>query len=281
MGVEVGIEISYYENILAAISLMNIQPLLKDEVRLVSLGGMKMADNLLVSDKNFTGDPFEGWEPEDETKGALNVLEWAYESYGESIVYACSFGAEGIVLIDLISKVKKDAEIVFLDTDLHFSETYDLIEKVKKRYPELQIKMKKPGLTLEEQANQYGSALWKREPDQCCYIRKIKPLEEALSGATAWISGLRREQSPGREKTNFVNKDQRFQSIKVCPLIYWTWEDVWAYIQLNSLDYNVLHDHDYPSIGCIPCTSMVSDPEDSRAGRWQGMSKTECGLHTT
>ncbi|UOR12803.1 phosphoadenylyl-sulfate reductase [Halobacillus amylolyticus] len=237
--------------------------------------------NNIVSYENFSGDPFESWHPSDDTKGAASVLEWAYQSYGESIVYACSFGAEGIVLIDLISKVKKDAEIVFLDTDVHFPETYELIEKVKRRYPQLHIHIKKPDLTLDEQANEYGPALWKKQPGQCCYIRKIKPLEDALSGATAWISGLRREQSPSRSHTDFVNKDERFQSIKVCPLIYWTWEDVWDYIRVNSLDYNELHDQKYPSIGCMPCTEPVTEQGDDRSGRWQGFNKTECGLHTS
>lgn len=223
-------------------------------------------------------DPFAQWQPSDETKGAAGILSWAYDQYGSSLVYACSFGAEGIVLIDMIAKVKEDADIVFLDTEIHFQETYDLIEKVRARYPKLNIIMKKPELTLEEQAAEHGSALWKRDPNQCCYIRKIKPLEEALSGVTAWISGLRREQSESRKNTDFINKDERFKSVKVCPLIYWTWEDVWDYIQSNNLDYNVLHDQGYPSIGCVPCTSAV-EAGDSRAGRWQGMQKTECGLH--
>ncbi|MDC3417606.1 phosphoadenylyl-sulfate reductase [Aquibacillus salsiterrae] len=229
---------------------------------------------------NFTGDPFSGWNPTDTTKGAAHVIDWAYQTYGDDIVYACSFGAEGIVLIDLIAQAKEDASIVFLDTGLHFPETYELIEKVKIRYPKLQIEMKQPELSVEEQANQLGSALWKRDANQCCYIRKIKPLEDALSGATAWISGLRREQSPTRSKTNFVNKDERFESVKVCPLIHWTWDDVWDYIKQNELDYNDLHDRNYPSIGCIPCTSPVADGGDSRNGRWQGLNKTECGLHT-
>ncbi|CDQ19791.1 phosphoadenylyl-sulfate reductase [Halobacillus karajensis] len=228
--------------------------------------------------ERFTKDPFEDFQPEDETKGAQEVIQWAYEQY-EDIVYACSFGAEGIVLIDLISKAAPEARVVFLDTGLHFEETYQLIEKVKQRYPKLQITMKKPPITVEEQAEQYGSALWKRNPDQCCYIRKIKPLEEVISGSTAWLSGLRREQSPSRSKTNFVNKDERFKSIKVCPLIYWTWEDVWSYIRLNSLDYNELHDQNYPSVGCIPCTAQAADGD--RSGRWKGLNKTECGLHTT
>lgn len=235
----------------------------------------------MISYHDFTGDPFENWNPDDETKGAQAVLEWAYETYGDSLVYSCSFGAEGMILIDLISKVKKDAQIVFLDTDLHFQETYDLIDRVKAKYPELRIQLKKPDVTLEQQAEEYGSALWKRNPDQCCYIRKIKPLEEVLSGVPAWISGLRREQSPSRANTDFVNKDNRFKSIKVCPLIYWTWDDVWEYIRQNNLPYNELHDHHYPSIGCIPCTSQVLDSNDSRSGRWAGLNKTECGLHTS
>ncbi|WP_020007155.1 phosphoadenylyl-sulfate reductase [Salinicoccus albus] len=230
--------------------------------------------------ENFTADPFQNLIPNDDTKGARRVLEWAYGSFGESIIYSCSFGAEGMILIDLISKVKQDAEIVFLDTDLHFQETYDLIDRVKERYPELHIRLKKPDLTLDEQAAEHGAALWQSDPNQCCYIRKIKPLEDVLNGASAWISGLRREQSPSRQNTHFVNKDERFKSIKVCPLIHWTWDDVWNYIESHKLPYNELHDFQYPSIGCIPCTSPVSAGGDSRDGRWSGSGKTECGLHT-
>ncbi|KHD86618.1 phosphoadenylyl-sulfate reductase [Heyndrickxia ginsengihumi] len=235
----------------------------------------------LITYDNFVDDPFQTLQPDDETKGALNILKWAYDAYGDSIIYACSFGAEGIVLVDLIAKVKQDADIVFLDTGLHFPETYELINKVKEKYPSLRIRLKEPDLTLDEQREKYGSALWKRQPDQCCYIRKVKPLEETLQGAVAWLSGLRREQSPTRRNTNFINKDERFQSIKICPLIYWTWEDVWNYIRENNLPYNELHDQGYPSIGCFPCTSPVSKDGDSREGRWSGLNKTECGLHTT
>ncbi|WP_077324335.1 phosphoadenylyl-sulfate reductase [Virgibacillus siamensis] len=233
-----------------------------------------------VTYRDFTGDPFKDLSPSDDTKGASRILQWAYDSYGDSIVYACSFGAEGVVLIDLISKVKPEAEIIFLDTEIHFQETYDLIDKIRNKYPELHIRMKKPELTLDKQAEKYGSALWERDPNQCCFIRKIKPLEEALTGKPAWISGLRREQSLFRSKTDFVNKDDRFKSIKVCPLIHWTWEDVWAYIQENEIPYNELHNQGYPSIGCIPCTHSVTDSEDPRAGRWTGFNKTECGMHT-
>ena len=136
-----------------------------------------------ITYENFEGDPFiDSISTDDATKGAYEILEWAYRTYGDSIVYSCSFGAESMVLIDLIYQIKPDAQIVFLDTDLHFQETYDLIDRVKEHFPKLRIEMKKPDLTLEEQADKYNPALWKNNPNQC-YIRKIKPLEEVLGGA--------------------------------------------------------------------------------------------------
>lgn len=224
----------------------------------------------------------ENFSLDNETKGALAVLDWAYKQYDEGkIVYASSFGAEAIVLIDLICQVKPDAHIVFLDTDLHFLETYEVIKKIQERFPSLKIEMKKPALTLDEQAAQYGSALWKRDPNQCCHIRKVVPLRETLTAKEAWISGLRRDQSPTRKDTQFINKDEKFKNIKICPLIHWSWEEVWQYIREHDLPYNELHDRQYPSIGCFPCTQAVGADGDSRAGRWSGSSKTECGLHTS
>lgn len=217
----------------------------------------------------------------DETKGAKEVLEWAYSSYSEEqIVYASSFGAEAIVLIDLIQQCQPSAHIVFLDTGLHFPETYEVIDKIEARFPSLRIERKQPRLSLDDQAAQYGSALWKREPNECCHIRKVIPLKEALSTKQAWISGLRREQSPARANTEFINRDGKFRNVKICPLIHWSWSDIWGHIQKRGLPYNQLHDQQYPSIGCIPCTRPVEIDGDSRAGRWAGSGKTECGLHT-
>jgi phosphoadenosine phosphosulfate reductase len=218
---------------------------------------------------------------EDKTKGALSVLKWAYNTYADQdIVYASSFGAEAIVLIDLIHQVKPDAHIVFLDTWLHFPETYEVIDKIEARFPTLRIERKQPKVTLDEQAAEYGSALWLRDANQCCNIRKVIPLRETLTAKQAWISGLRREQSPTRANTEFLNKDDKFENIKICPLIHWTWDEVWEYIRSKDLPYNTLHDQNYPSIGCFPCTKPVGDGADSRAGRWSGSGKTECGLHT-
>lgn len=219
------------------------------------------------------------FQEDDETKGALQVLKWAYTQYKDEIVYACSFGVEGMVLLHLINQVNPSAKVVFLDTGVHFQETYSLIQRVRERFPQLDIIEKKPALTLEEQAKEHGEALWERNPNLCCNIRKIKPLEEALSGKKAWISGLRREQSESRKHTQFVNRDGRFQSIKICPLIHWTWKEVWRYVYKHSLPYNPLHDIGYPSIGCEVCTVKVQDGGSSRDGRWSGKTKTECGLH--
>ncbi|OEH92748.1 phosphoadenylyl-sulfate reductase [Bacillus solimangrovi] len=216
---------------------------------------------------------------EDGTQGAHSVLEWSYKEYGDELVYACSFGLEAMVLLHLIAKIKQDARVIFLDTGLHFAETYETIEKIQKRFPELRIELVKPELSLEQQEKKFGAKLWERNPNQCCYYRKVKPLEDQLSKATAWLSGLRREQSETRKHVQFINKDERFQSIKICPLIHWTEEEVWSFVKRNDLPYNPLHDQQYPSIGCAPCTHQIVEGQDSRSGRWRNSNKTECGLH--
>lgn len=211
----------------------------------------------------------------------LDVLKWTYANYsGDQVVYACSFGAEAIVLLDHIAKVYPQARVVFLDTSLHFQETYDTIDKIKKQYPSLQIHQEKPALSLKEQAEIHGEELWKRDPDLCCHIRKVVPLEKVLQPVTAWISGLRWEQSEERRGLHYLNKDERFKKVKICPLIHWTWEEIWQYISLHQLVYNPLHDQGYPSIGCEVCTLPAKDPQDLRSGRWANFTKRECGLHT-
>ncbi|MBB6446657.1 phosphoadenylyl-sulfate reductase [Bacillus benzoevorans] len=228
---------------------------------------------------------YENWTEERQVKALshnsdyLDVLKWAYQEYGDEIIYSCSFGAEGIVLMDLIHKVNKGAKIIFLDTGLHFSETYELIAKVRKRYPSLNISLIKPQMNLQQQEKWYGDELWKTNPNLCCHMRKVVPLREALSEKKAWISGLRKEQSPARSHIQFINKDEKFKKIKICPLIHWTWEDVMTYLHRNELPYNPLHDKGYPSIGCTACTLPAAVNEDFRSGRWAGFSKTECGLH--
>ena len=237
---------------------------------------MKLTNLLTYKSWNEEGSSF---ATDDDSKGAIEVLRWAYEHYGEEIIYACSFGIEGIVLIDFISKIKPNAKILFLDTGLHFQETYDVIEQIKKRYPYLRIMMEKPKQSVAEQAKEFGDELWNKNPNKCCEMRKIVPLQRALKDVSAWISGLRREQSPTRQNTNFVNKDHRFQSIKICPLIHWTWKEIWRYVYKHDLPYNRLHDQGYPSIGCETCTLPAFDTENLRSGRWAENEKLECGLH--
>ena len=154
-----------------------------------------------------------------------------------------------------------------------------MIEKVKNNYPTLTIKLTKPEISVEEQDQLHGKELWKTAPDLCCKIRKLVPLEKELLQYQAWISGLRREQSQTRAHVQFINKDHRFKSIKICPLIHWTNDEIWMYIKLHKLYYNELHDRNYPSIGCENCTLPVAQGEDSRKGRWANTVKTECGLH--
>ncbi|MBI5286258.1 MAG: phosphoadenylyl-sulfate reductase, partial [Deltaproteobacteria bacterium] len=133
--------------------------------------------------------------------------------------------------------------------------------------------------TLEGQARVHGDKLWATNPDLCCKIRKIEPLVEALKGLRCWITGIRREQAPTRANTQVVEWDNKFNLVKVSPLVRWTNKDVWDYIHRNDVPYNILHDKNYPSIGCEPCTKPVKPGEDPRAGRWAGQEKTECGLH--
>ncbi|WP_042428273.1 phosphoadenylyl-sulfate reductase [Geomicrobium sp. JCM 19039] len=239
----------------------------------------KETERLTPTYETSTREDYEVLNKQLHKKDSLDVLKWANTTYGHHLVYACSFGAEAMVLLDLLSKVQKDAHILFLDTDFHFDETYELIEEVKERYPQFHITLAKPMLTPDEQARTHGERLWETNPDLCCQIRKLDVLDRELNPYHAWLSGLRREQSPTRAKTEFVNADHKFQKMKICPLIHWTEEEIWMYIELHQLPYNRLHNQHYPSIGCTYCTRPVLPGEDERAGRWAGTTKTECGLH--
>lgn len=214
-----------------------------------------------------------------EGQGPVAALEWALSTFAmDGIALACSFGAEDVALVDMVSKVRPGTKVFYLDTNVLFPETYDVVAKVQQLYPINLIKYE-PLLTLDEQSEQHGDALWGTDPDTCCAIRKVEPLKRALSGLDAWITGIRRDQAPTRANAGIVEWDSRFDLIKINPLAAWTWADVWEYIRTNNVPYNALHDQWYPSIGCIHCTRQVKPGEDPRAGRWSGSAKTECGLH--
>ena len=209
------------------------------------------------------------------------VLEHALSQYFPKIILACSFGAEDVVLVDMMLRLNSSATLFYLDTDFLFPETYDVRDRIVQKYGlrEDQILQVKSRLTPAEQAQEYGEALWLRTPDQCCELRKVEPLSRILKGYSAWITGIRRDQSPSRAKAGLVEWDEKFQLVKFNPLAPWSDEQVWSYIRTNDIPYNVLHDQHYPSIGCTHCTSPVLPGDDPRSGRWQSLVKTECGLH--
>lgn len=208
---------------------------------------------------------------------AETVVSWAVSAF-PNITFACSFGAEDVVLVDIIRKIRPETDIFYLDTDFHFKETYETRDRLAERYGLRFIRVS-PELTPEEQAARYGDELWKRDPNLCCNLRKVEPLSRFLAGYDAWITGIRREQAPTRANAKKVEYDHKFGLIKFNPLADWTWDDVWRYIRENNVPYNPLHDRNYPSIGCLHCTRPVKPGEDLRAGRWSGTGKIECGLH--
>jgi phosphoadenylyl-sulfate reductase (thioredoxin) len=191
---------------------------------------------------------------------------------------ATAFGVEGCVLIDIIGRNQLAVDIFTLDTGLFFEETYALWNELEERYG-LRVRAVRPELSLSEQASRFGESLWERDADRCCELRKVLPLRAALEGAEAWISALRRDQTPERANAPLVGLDEKFELVKINPLAEWTTRDVWEYVREHDVPFNRLHEQDYPSIGCMPCTSSVRLGEDPRAGRWRGSAKTECGIH--
>ncbi len=221
-------------------------------------------------------DAFESQQPQD-------VLKEAIKRYAPKIVLACSFGAEDVVLVDMVHRIDPAIPLFYLDTDFLFPETYATRDRIIQQYAlqPAQVLQVRSLLTPDQQAAQHGPALWTTEPDRCCQLRKVEPLTRVLKGYEAWITGIRRDQSPTRANAGLIEWDGKFQLVKVNPLARWTWADVWTYIKVYEVPYNPLHDQNYPSIGCTHCTAPVAPGEDPRAGRWKTFTKTECGLHKT
>jgi phosphoadenosine phosphosulfate reductase len=213
----------------------------------------------------------EGWNPQ-------RVLSWAFEEFGDRVAISSAFGAEGMVLIDMASRVVPDFRVFTIDTEFLFPETYSLIDRIEERYG-IKVERTFPIQSPEEQARVHGSALWARDPDQCCNLRKVEPLRRKLRELEAWISSIRRDQTAFRKRANKVEWDEKFGLMKVNPIADWSSKQVWNYLHEYSVPYNSLHDQNYPSIGCTHCTRAILPGEDPRAGRWSGSNKTECGLH--
>jgi phosphoadenosine phosphosulfate reductase len=213
-----------------------------------------------------------------ESKTPQEVLRWGIETFQGGITLACSFGAEDVALVDMLARIDKSVPIFYLDTDYLFPETLEVRDRIEARYG-LRTVAVKPTLTIDEQAAQHGADLFATQPDLCCKIRKVGPLRVHLTGFTAWITGIRRDQAPTRANAGKIEWDKVFNLVKLNPLAPWSSEQVWDYIRANDVPYNTLHDRNYPSIGCYPCTRQVQPGEDARAGRWANFAKKECGLH--
>lgn len=213
----------------------------------------------------------EGWSPQ-------HVLAWAFETFGNDVAISSAFGAEGMVLIDMASRLRRDFRVFTIDTEFLFPETYSLIDKIEQKY-EIKIERVFSLLSPEEQQRAHGAVLWARNSDQCCNLRKIEPLRRKLSELSAWITSIRRDQTSFRQRARKIEWDAKFGLAKVNPIADWTSKQVWHYLHAHGVPYNSLHDQNYPSIGCTHCTRAVRPGEDPRAGRWPGTGKTECGLH--
>ena len=221
-----------------------------------------------------------------ESKPAPEILKWGFKKYGDKMVLASSFGAEDVVLIDMMCNINRNLTRVFtLDTGRLNQETYDLIDKIRKKY-DIKVDVYFPNARdVEEMVAYKGMNLMYESVENrklCCNVRKIEPLKRALKQFDCWITGLRREQSTTRNKILKIEVDTLNNNItKLNPLADWTNDEIWKYIRKNKVPYNELHDRGYPSIGCEPCTRAIKEGEDPRAGRWWWENDThkECGLH--
>jgi phosphoadenosine phosphosulfate reductase len=214
---------------------------------------------------------------DDPVEQALAVLRWAGMTFGDDFAVTSSM-ADGL-LAHLASEAVPGVQLVFLDTGYHFAETLGTRDWIASQLP-VTIVTVEPPQTVAEQDARYGARLYQRDPDRCCDLRKVRPLADALSGYAAWASGVRREESVARKDTKLVDWDEKREMIKINPLAAWTQDDVDAYIDEYDVPVNPLAELGYASIGCAPCTSPVAPGEDPRAGRWAGLTKTECGIHT-
>lgn len=216
------------------------------------------------------GRDLEGAHPEE-------ILAWAAKTFGDDLVVASSMGDE--ILVHMAAKAAPGVNVIFLDTGYHFAETIGTRDYYAD-FTDIKLRTILPLRTVEEQNAEYGEKLHDRDPNQCCALRKVEPLERGLAPYTAWVTGMRREDAPTRTDITVVGWDAKRDKVKLNPLAAWTQADVDAYVEENHVVLNPLRQAGYTSIGCAPCTRAVAPGEDPRAGRWSGTGKIECGLHT-
>ena len=232
---------------------------------------------------NFTAEQIQ--QLNEKLKTPQDVLKWALDNLHPKIAMASSFGAEDVVVIDMMMKLNPKARIFTLDTGRLNQETYDVMDEIRNKY-NLNIEVMFPDSNeVEEMVRVNGMNLFYQSMGNrklCCGIRKVHPLKKMLSTVDGWITGLRADQTEVRSNVNRIEIDPQHNGIiKVNPIIDWTWEQTWDYVKSNNIPYNKLHDKGYPSIGCEPCTRAIKSGEPLRAGRWwwETDPQKECGLH--
>jgi phosphoadenosine phosphosulfate reductase len=217
---------------------------------------------------------------------ATDLLRWTDEHFGgvggprgwATCNWVVASNMQDAMLVSLASKARPGVPVIFLDTGYHFAETIGTRDAVESVY-DVHVLNITPEHTVAEQDELLGKDLFARDPNECCRVRKVVPLAKALRGYSAWVTGLRRVEAPTRANAPQISFDEHFHLVKVNPLATWTDQDVADYIAKNNALVNPLVDEGYPSIGCAPCTAKPAEGADARSGRWQGRSKTECGLH--
>jgi phosphoadenosine phosphosulfate reductase len=208
---------------------------------------------------------------------AEEALRWTVDTFGDDLIVASNM--QDAVLIDLVTKVKADVDILFLETGYHFAETIGTRDAVQTVYPEVRIINAQAAQSVAEQDAEYGPKLHDRDPTQCCFLRKVIPLRNTLAKYSAWVTGVRRVDAPTRANTPIITWDDRNGLVKINPIAAWRDDEFNGYIREHGILENPLVGAGYPSIGCAPCTAKVELGADPRSGRWAGQSKTECGLH--
>lgn len=215
-----------------------------------------------------------------ETATPEEIIAWGAETYGDKFTMATAFGPEGCVILSMLAEIAPETYVFNLETGYQFQQTLDTRERIAEKYG-IVVDYRRPELSVPEYEAKHGGPLYKTNPNQCCFDRKIRVLQDAAKDYDAWMSGIRRDQSADRAQAAIVGWDKKFNLVKISPLANWTKKDVWKRIVDKDVPYNPLHDQGYPSIGCWPCTQKAeANGTDERAGRWAGTGKTECGLHS-